>query len=268
MTDLQDNYSFDFAISYAGEDRLLAKRIADELQEGGAIVYLDLYFRSVLLGRSLRKEFAKTFSSSSRFFVPFISKYYVEKDFTNFEWQTAKEEETKRNAEFILPIRLDDSKLIGLHPDIRFCDLREGSIESIESVVKDLLNKLGAYERMVKTDWVATEEKVNVEWIATVGINIDEAINDWPKTPSFPGPLGGYAELCDWFEQDLRKRLDKSGLNDWDILEDARHGDTLSIRFRFHWLPKERPLDFGPLDWWEVLEVVPLKEIYPEMKPE
>lgn len=243
-------YAFDFAISYAGEDRPLAERIAAALTEGGASVFYDRYFRSALLGRSLRKELAITYGPTTRFFVPLISKYYVDKDYANYEWQIAKEEEKKRSAEFILPIRLDDSNLIGLHGDIRFCDLRK---DSIESVVQDLLEKLGP-----------SEEEVNTEWIATIGINVDEAASNWPSIPRFPGPLGGYAELCDWFEQDLRKRLVKSGLNDWEILEDARNGETLSIRFRFHWLPAEHPLDFGPLDWWEVLEVAPLKEIYPE----
>ncbi len=210
MTGSRSKYTFDFAISYAGEDRRLAERIAAALTERGASVFYDRYFRSALLGRSLRKDLAIVYGPSTRFFVPLISKYYVAKDCTNYEWQIAKEEEKKRSAEFILPIRLDDSNLIGLHGDIGFCDLRENSMEFVESVVQDLLEKLGP-----------SEEEVNTEWVATVGINVDEAVNNWPSIPRFPGPLGGYAELCDWFEQDLRKRLVKSGLSDWKILEDG-----------------------------------------------
>jgi hypothetical protein len=250
---MEHEYTFDFAISYAGEDRPVAERIAKALTEGGAKVFYDHYYKSALLGRSLRKDLAIIYGPSTRFFLPFISKYYVDKDYTDYEWQIAKDEEKKRRATFILPIRLDDSKLVGLRGDVGFFDLRKKSKKSIESLVKGLLDKLGI-----------REEIENVDWVATVGINVEELENGWPEIPRFPGPLGGYAELCDWLEEDLMQRLSKSGLQDWEIVEDSRNGETLSIRFRFHWVPSEEALDFGVLDWWEVLEVAPFKEIYPQ----
>ncbi|TKJ25992.1 MAG: hypothetical protein CEE42_05925 [Promethearchaeota archaeon Loki_b31] len=61
------------------------------------------------------------------------------KDWTNWEFSIARDEAKKRKEEFILPIRIDDTKILGIHDDIGFIDLRE---KSIEETVKILLEKL------------------------------------------------------------------------------------------------------------------------------
>jgi hypothetical protein len=247
MSDSENIYTFDYAISFAGEDRPIAEEIANRLSEGGANVFYDYYFKSVLLGEKLGQELPNIYGPSTRFFVPLISKYYAKKDYSNYEWIIAKEEETKRSCEFILPIRLDDSKLIGLHSDVVFLDLRK---DSTETVTKILLEKLGKIP-----------ERENTDWVATVGLVINEVLENW-KIPKRVPKI--YAYLCDWLQQDLEKRLTKAGLEDWEFLEDKRDGEIFSLRFEFRWVPSEEPLDFGPLDWWEVLEVAPKKDIYPE----
>lgn len=241
------HFTFDFAISFAGEDRPIAEQIADKLTEGGAKVFYDYYYKSELLGKKLGRVFPTVYGPSTRFFVPIISKHYIQKDYTNYEWRIAKEEERKRKGEFILPLRLDDSKLIGLHTDVVFVDLRT---TSSESAIQILLRK--------SVPSPATE---NTVWVATVGLVVGEVTENWEIPRGVPR---SYPDLCDWLERDLRRRLTESGLKGWEILEDSRSGETLSVRFKFCWSPTDHPLDFGLLDWWEVLEVVPLADIYPD----
>jgi len=251
----KSEFIFDFAVSFAGEDRPIAEKIASKLRKArGVSVFYDYYFKSELLGKKIGREFSVIYGPATRFFVPLISKYYVSKDYTDFEWTVAKEEASKRDYEFILPIRLDDSKLIGLQSDVDYLDWRK---DSLESIVETLLKKL-----------VVSAVTKSTVWVATVGLVVDEAVKNWRNIPRFqpgtyPGMPQSYADLCDWFEQDLHERLHRAGLRGMEFLEDSRNGETLSVRFKFNWSPPDQPLDFGPLDWWEVLEVAPLKDIYP-----
>lgn len=45
--------SFDFAISYAGPDRSIAKALANNLSGRGAAVFLDTLYRAELVGKRL-----------------------------------------------------------------------------------------------------------------------------------------------------------------------------------------------------------------------
>jgi len=59
------------------------------------------------------------------------------------------------------------------------------------------------------------------------------------------------------------KRLDSSPIKMVRLIEDARNGETLSVRISFEWEPNKSPLDFGVIVWWEVLEVDEFDRIFP-----
>ena len=48
-------------------------------------------------------------------------------------------EAKKRQDEFILPVKLDDTKILGIHRDIGYLDYKE---EGIDGIVDCLLGKL------------------------------------------------------------------------------------------------------------------------------
>lgn len=54
-----------------------------------------------------------------------------------------REEAKKREAEFILPVKLDDTKMLGIHEDVGYLDLR---LESIDNIVNCILKKLKKYK--------------------------------------------------------------------------------------------------------------------------
>ena len=127
-------YKFEAALSFAGEDRTHAESLFRELRKRGLRVFYDTDRQASLWGKDSR-EFEQIYSSQTRYVIPFISKSYVQKDWTQFEFDTAKREQKKRGSEFILPVRLDDSRLLGLPDQVVIIDARERSIAQIARLV-------------------------------------------------------------------------------------------------------------------------------------
>ena len=102
------NYSYDVAISFAGEDRKFAEAIATGLREAGVNVFYDNFYASELWGEDLSVSLRKVYHEASRFCIMVISAPYVEKMWTNFKRQQAIERLVKQKGRaYILPVRLD-----------------------------------------------------------------------------------------------------------------------------------------------------------------
>lgn len=134
----EPNYDYDFALSFAGENRDVAQRLKSLLGEKSRVFYYDDY-TAQLLGRNLSAEFRGIYGRRSRFFLMIISEYYPIKDWPNFEFSIGKQESKRRTGEFLVPIRLDDTILVGLPSDVAYLDLRKKSIEDAADL---LLSKL------------------------------------------------------------------------------------------------------------------------------
>jgi hypothetical protein len=108
------DYQFDFAISFAGENRELAHAMADQLETLDASVFFDEYFEANYLGKAWRSEFKSIFGERSRFVVCLLDHYHSEKIWPTFE----RECFTPRVAEgAVIPIYLDDTVFIGIPQD-------------------------------------------------------------------------------------------------------------------------------------------------------
>ncbi len=103
---------------------------------------------------------------------------------------------------------------------------------------------------------------VNEPIVFTFGMNTYDLV----ESGALPEEVSdlNYAELCDWLEKDLLQRLSSALSCDYYYPEvSARDGETLSVRLVFVDLNWD---EFDRLDsnWWEVLEIAYLSEIYPE----
>ncbi len=134
------SFKHDFAISFAGEVRKIAEEIANLLTKRKVKVFYDRYSEGEMLGKKLSTYFHKKYGIDTRYVIILISKEYPQKDWTNLELSIARDEAKKRKEEFILPIRLDDTKILGIHDDVGFIDFRE---KGIERTVNILIEKLG-----------------------------------------------------------------------------------------------------------------------------
>ncbi len=133
-------YDFDFALSFACEDRSFAVQLAALLKGEGARVFYDMDFTADLLGKDLYQEFQRVYGENSKFFVPFISKHYIEKKWPKHELKQAQARDFKSDEEYILPLRIDDSKLPGLNDTVGYLDLRSTSIPEVAKLCMQKLN--------------------------------------------------------------------------------------------------------------------------------
>ncbi len=134
-----EEFEYDVAISFAGEDREIAQEIAEGLTKSGIRVFFDQFYQAQLWGKDLAIEFQKRYGPKTRFVMPLISGHYAIKDWTDYEFTIAKQEALVRGHEFILPVRLDDTPLVGLKSTIAYLDLKK---EGVDGVVAKVLEKL------------------------------------------------------------------------------------------------------------------------------
>ena len=117
----QKDFSFDFAISFAGENRDLARALAVQLELCDASVFFDEFFEANYLGKAWHSNFSNVFGEQSRFVVCLLDKNHVEKIWPTFE----RECFTPRVAEAaVIPIFLDATPVIGIPKDIVGIDFK------------------------------------------------------------------------------------------------------------------------------------------------
>lgn len=132
-------FEYDIALSFAGEDRAIARQIASALQLKGVRVFIDEFERTQLWGKDLSDELRSRYGAKTRYVVLLVSVHYAIKDWTDFEFAIARKEAIRRTKEFILPVRLDDTPLPGLRSSIAYLSLKELGVGGI---VDEILRKL------------------------------------------------------------------------------------------------------------------------------
>lgn len=113
--ELAGNYEYDIALSFAGENRELAKHIANQLLELDVPVFYDEAFETNFLGKAWTKKFKEIFTDESRYVVVLLDKHHADKIWPTFE----REHFAPRIAdEQVIPIYLDETKFVGIPSDI------------------------------------------------------------------------------------------------------------------------------------------------------
>jgi len=138
---MKNKYKYSIALSFADENREIVDGIAKTLREKGISVFYDHFERHKLWGKRLSQYFQETYGKETRFVVPFISKEYSIKDWTDFEFTIAHGEAKNRENEFILPVRIDDTPIVGLPRDMAYLDYNK---EGIDGIVENILLKLNS----------------------------------------------------------------------------------------------------------------------------
>lgn len=130
---------YDVAISFAGEDRSYAEQLANKLSEKQANVFYDSFEQTDLWGKNLYDYLSTVYSEKSKFCIMLLSKHYESKLWTNLERKSAQARAFRENREYILPIRIDDTKITGIHETVGYIDIKSHSIDEIaEMIMKKL----------------------------------------------------------------------------------------------------------------------------------
>jgi hypothetical protein len=136
---------YDVCLSFAGEDRLFVNRIADVLVKRGVRVFYDDYERASLWGKDLFAHLDAIYRHAARFCIVFVSKAYARKAWTNHERQSAQARAIRQHGEYILPVRMDTTKIPGLRDTIGYVEAKHLTPEQLCDLI---IEKLGPRERV------------------------------------------------------------------------------------------------------------------------
>lgn len=109
------DFEFDFAISFAGENREFAKYISEQLRKLDVSVFYDELYESNYLGQTWSVQFKKIFSEDSRLVLCILDKHHKAKIWPTFErecfdWRVKQGD--------VIPIYLDDTVFVGIPRDL------------------------------------------------------------------------------------------------------------------------------------------------------
>lgn len=134
-------HEYDIAISFAGEDRDVASDIAKRLQSEGVKVFYDNYEQVNLWGKDLYEYLADVYCNHARYCVMILSASYERKLWTNHERKNAQERAFRESEEYILPVRLDDTRIPGIRDTVGYIDLRNTSLVDLIGMIMVKLGK-------------------------------------------------------------------------------------------------------------------------------
>jgi hypothetical protein len=115
---------YDLAISFAGEDRKIAEKIADKLRTLGYKIFYDKYEQADLWGKDLYSHLSEVYGKKAKYCLMIISSNYAVKHWTNHERVAAQARAFEENKEYILPLRLDETEIPGLSNTVAYVDYK------------------------------------------------------------------------------------------------------------------------------------------------
>jgi CheY-like chemotaxis protein len=165
-------YAYDIALSFAGEDRVCADALAKALRLRGLDIFYDKYEKSTLWGKNLYTYLSDIYQNKARYCVMFLSQHYATKLWTNHERESAQARAFRENEEYILPIRLDDTEIPGIPLTIAYLSWPP---ETAETIAEAIMVKFGTalYKGKVSSPLVSLKlEGARVLWVDDNPFNI------------------------------------------------------------------------------------------------
>ncbi len=141
---MSDNYEYDLAVSFAGEDRIFVEAVVEACKLRGFKVF---YYHDVVnawLGKDFLREQRRIYGEGTRYFVPFISKHYLSKPITTDEFRTALSTDVQKFGGYILPLKMDDTKIPAdlLLPSTEYIRVDGKSPEAVADILHERVHGL------------------------------------------------------------------------------------------------------------------------------
>ncbi|MFN6568915.1 TIR domain-containing protein [Dendronalium sp. ChiSLP03b] len=135
-------YEYQVALSFAGEDRNNAEKLAEILINKRIKVFYDLYEQADLWGKDLYQHLQTVYRDKALFTVVFISEAYAKKLWTRHELEQMQARAFEENREYILPLKIDDTIIPGINKTTGYIDLRSTTLEEVGELLEKKLTKL------------------------------------------------------------------------------------------------------------------------------
>ncbi len=217
MTRRPEDFDYDIAFSFAGEDRAVVEGVASELKQQGVRVFYDAFEKAALWGKDLYQHLQGVYRDRARYCVIFVSAAYAAKAWPKHELKQAQARAIREHQEYILPVRVDDTEVPGLNATVGYIDLRQHSIPELKKVI---LQKLFGLE--VEDDDVP-ELTWKGELVEFRGI---EVASFWPAKLA-------RAQLKTTYTLDVPRMRYGDESSDWHAGEIPCH-DCVAVKGEFH----------------------------------
>lgn len=166
---------YDVAISFAGEDRLVAGDIASGLVLKGLNVFYDEYVEADLWGKDLYVHLTKVYRDDSKFCLMLVSDSYAAKQWTNHERRAAQSRAFSENREYILPLRLDDAQIDAILDTTGYIDFRKKTVEEVVELVVAKVRTFNVQNGIAYVIFRAEEVFKNAEIRSPNGVAFSDA---------------------------------------------------------------------------------------------
>jgi hypothetical protein len=133
---------YDFAFSFAGEQRPYVEDTVRACKARGLRVFYDRDKNNEWWGGNFIRQQRATYSSRTRYFVPFVSREYLSKPVPMDEFSAAMMTAVKLGDGYILPVLMDDVEVPAdlLHPHVHYL---HASRYTPDELAQELQTKLG-----------------------------------------------------------------------------------------------------------------------------
>lgn len=150
-----NQFKYDLAISFAGEQRQIAEALAKKLDAAGYAVFYDRFEAAELWGRELTSALGRAYAEDARYCLILASNEYVAKAWTNLERQNALGRFIQSRGDYVLCVKIHPVVLPGLPSVIAYVDY-DGN--GTDGIYKLLLQKLGRPDHAEQLGKLSSED--------------------------------------------------------------------------------------------------------------
>src|SRR5215213_69613 len=155
---------FDFAISFAGTERPLARALAESLNRIGLRVFFDEHFEHEMLGQDGAEYLNRVFFEQSQYCVALVSESYERRAWTQLERRAAQAREHLSGPGLLLPVLVDATRPAWLLPTRIYFNLAERSLPELVDVLrrKHVSEDTKTYHEVDRIEFSADERPLAV----------------------------------------------------------------------------------------------------------
>lgn len=148
---------YDVAFSYASEQEKFVRRVNTILKSKGKgySVFYAPECREEYEALDMSEQFFRIYDHEARLVAVFASDEYYAKDYTMFEYQTAK---SRSGPNCVIPIYFTDRKLPGMNADMHYIDARDHGEPEVAAYIERVIKRLTSATAMPQT----TEETSHI----------------------------------------------------------------------------------------------------------
>jgi hypothetical protein len=138
---MNSEFMYDVALSFAGQDRKVAKELASLLKDKNVKVFYDEFEKSKIWGKDLYQYLSEIYQDKAQYCCIFLSKHYVDSSWAKLELKASQARAFEEVSEYMLPVRLDFTEVPGILNTTAYIDLNNSSLNEVAELLEQKINE-------------------------------------------------------------------------------------------------------------------------------